>query len=73
MKTYKVKTTFTFSGEFYVKAVNKEEANQLVNDECGMTFGSITSIADDEKIDWDFNMIPKKKVLTITLKPKKKK
>lgn len=73
MKTYRVKATFTFSGEFYVKADDKDEAKQIVNDECGMTFGHITSVADDEKIDWDFNMIPEKKISSITLKPKKKK
>jgi len=73
MKTYKVKAIFTFSGEFYVKADNKDEAKQIVDEECGMTFGHIATTADDEKIDWDFNMIPEKKISSITLKPKKKK
>jgi hypothetical protein len=73
MKTYRIKATFTFSGEFYVKADDKEEAKQMVESECGMTFGHITSIADDEHIDWDFNMIPEKKIKSITVKREKSK
>jgi len=70
MKTYRIKANFTFSGEFYVKADDKDEAKQIVDAECGMTFGHVTSIAEDERVDWDFNMIPEKKIKSITLKPK---
>ena len=71
MKTYKIKATFTFSGEFYVKADDKEDAREIVDAECGMTVGHISSITEDERVDWDFDMIPEKKIKSITLKHKK--
>ena len=71
MKTYKIKATFTFTGDFYVKAEDKDEAKQIVDAECGMTFGHVTSIAEDERVDWDFDMIPEKRIKSITIKPKK--
>jgi len=72
MKTYRIKAEFIFSGEFYVNAIDKDEAKQIVDDECGMTFGHVTSSADDERVDWDFDMIPEKKIKSITIKPKEK-
>jgi len=73
MKTYRIKTQFTFTGEFYVKADSKEEAKEIVDNDCGMTYGAITSTAEDENIDWEFDMTPNKKITSVTLKPKKKK
>lgn len=70
MKTYRIKASFTFNGEFYVKAEDKDEAKQIVDTECGMTIGHVTSIADDKTVDWNFDMIPEKKIKSITLKPK---
>jgi len=71
MKTYKIKTTFTFTGEFYIKAVDKEEALQLVNENCGLNYGEVTSGCLDEDADWNFNMIPEKKIKSIRVKKNK--
>lgn len=75
MKTYKVKTEFTFTGEFFVKAEDKDEAKQIVEQECGMVFGNVSTSAEEETLDWEFDMIPEKKIKTITVKkhPKKQK
>lgn len=70
MKTYKVKSTFTFTGEFFIKAKDKDEAKQIVEQDCGMTYGAITSSGDGESIDWDFDMTPEKRIKSITLKRK---
>lgn len=73
MKTYKVKTEFVFRGEFYVKAMDKDEAIQTVKEDLGMTMGEITTGIADNSLDWDFDMIPEKKIKSITLKHKNKK
>lgn len=73
MKTYKIKTTFIFTGEFYINAMDKESAKQIAEQECGMTYGGISTSAEEDIVDWDFNMIPEKRIKSITLKRKNKK
>jgi len=73
MKTYKVETEFVFRGSFFVKAMNKDEAMQTVKEDLGMTMGTITTGIADSSLDWDFDMIPEKKIKSITVKHKSKK
>jgi hypothetical protein len=66
-KVYKVKTRFVFEGVFKVRASSREEARQMVEDNCGMVMHSgIQSTLDDDKVDWNFSCHPDKKIVSIT-------
>ncbi|GHU27807.1 hypothetical protein FACS1894172_02820 [Spirochaetia bacterium] len=55
MKQYAVKTHFTFSSTFFVKAASKMQAKEYVKKHCGLVIGgNIHSTLSDEAIDWDF-------------------
>jgi hypothetical protein len=71
MKTYKVKTTFTFTGEFYVKAITKEEAIECITNEVGLSMGTIVPGMAEDTLDWEFDMIPEKHIKSVRLKSKK--
>lgn len=69
MKYYEVKTTFNFTGTFKVKADSKEEARRMVEEDCGMTSGSgIHSTLNDHDVDWNFDVHPDKKIISIKIK-----
>lgn len=60
-KKYRVKTKFVFEGEFYVKAESKKEAKKMVEESCGLCLGgNIHSDLNDEDVDWEFPVHPKK-------------
>lgn len=66
-KVYKVKTRFVFEGVFKVRASSREEARQMVEDNCGMVMHSgIQSTLDDDEVDWNFSCHPDKKIVSIT-------
>lgn len=66
MKSYIVKTTFTFTGTFKVKAENKQQAREQVEKDCGCVLGSgIHSTLDDNQVDWDFPIHPETKINSI--------
>lgn len=66
-KVYKVKTRFVFEGIFKVMASSKEEARQLVLEDCGMVMGSgIQTTLEDDVVDWNFSVHPDKKVVSVT-------
>jgi hypothetical protein len=66
MRKYKVKTQFIFEGEFEVLAENQEEANRMVEEDCGLVLGGdIHTTLNDEDVNWNFNTHPNKKIKAI--------
>jgi len=66
-KVYKVKTRFVFEGVFKVRASSRDEARQMVEDNCGMVMHSgIQSTLDDDEVDWNFSCHPDKKIVSVT-------
>lgn len=66
MKTYEVKTTYTYAGVFKVKAESKAQAKEFIEKHCGLSYGGgIHSTLNDEDIDWDFDMTPDTKVISV--------
>jgi hypothetical protein len=66
MKRYVVKTRFVFDGEFYIAALNKAEAKDRVEKDCGLVMeGGIHSTLPNEDVDWNFDMHPEKKIVGI--------
>jgi hypothetical protein len=71
MREYEVKTRFSFAGTFYIKAKNKEEAKEFVEEHCGLVLNrGIHSTLPDETADWDFPVHPKKTVGRIRINKK---
>ena len=69
MKTYAVKTQFSFIGKFFIKAENEKEAREWVEHCCGLVIGGgiHTSLSDD-LVDWEFPKHGYKTILNITEK-----
>jgi hypothetical protein len=63
MRKFAVKTRFSFTGTFFVEAGNAIEAQELVEQSCGLVLGGgpQSSLPVDE-VDWDFPVHPEKKV-----------
>ena len=56
-KTYNIKTSYTFDGVFKIKAENRKQAIEHVNNHCGLVIGgNIHSSLPDEDVDWEFNV-----------------
>lgn len=73
MPKFTVKTKFVFEGTFTVKAKDRADAHQLINDSCGLVLGcNIHSTLGDDDIDWDFDMHPEKVISVPKLLPGKK-
>jgi len=59
MRQYAVKTSFIFSGTFFITARNKEEAKEVVEKQCGMSGHMIINTTlSEETADWEFPMNP---------------
>lgn len=66
MKTYAVKTSFSFTGKFFINAESEQEAREWVEHCCGFVMGRgiHTSLAED-LVDWKFPMHAHKTILNI--------
>jgi hypothetical protein len=61
MAAYCVKTRFTFTGTFFVRAGSKAEAKKLVEENCGLVLGGGPhSSLPETDVDWDFPVHPEK-------------
>jgi hypothetical protein len=61
MATYRVKTRFTFTGTFFVRADSKAEAKRLVKESCGLVLGGGPHASlPSSDVDWDFPVHPEK-------------
>ncbi|GHV37244.1 hypothetical protein AGMMS49546_04410 [Spirochaetia bacterium] len=68
MKTFKVKTHFVFSGNFFVVAESKGQAAEYVKNYCGLAIGgNIHSTLSDDEVDWDFPVHPDKAIGRISI------
>ena len=73
-KKYKIKTTFTFHGEFEVIAESAAEAHQTVLNDCHLVLGGNIHTNDDLSVnDWDFDTHPVKAIGRPKLVKKKRK
>ena len=66
MAKYKVKTIFTFEGEFEVQANNSQKAREIVEKYCGMTTSGIQSSLPNDEVDWEFKIHSTKQIGKIT-------
>ncbi|HEX7412706.1 MAG TPA: hypothetical protein VF411_01580 [Bacteroidia bacterium] len=66
-KTYKVRTRFTFEGEFEVNADDKEQAKEYVGKHCGFVIGGDihTSLPDEIVPDWNFSVHGDKEIISV--------
>ena len=66
MRVYTVKTKFNFTGTFFIKAKNKEEAYEYAEKHCGLVLGgNIHSTLPDDVVDWNFPMHPEKEIIRV--------
>jgi hypothetical protein len=65
MKQYEVRTLFIFGGTFFVRADNKSQAKEYVENHCGLVIGgNIHSTLPDENVDWEFPVHPEKIIVS---------
>ncbi len=58
-KEFCIETQFVFSGKFYVKADNPEQAREYVMKHCGLVLGrEIHTTLPDDMVNWDFEVHP---------------
>lgn len=63
MNTYKVPVTFTFKGEFEIRAKNVSEVRELIQNHVGLVLGGdIHHTLNDDDIDWEFSIHSDKKI-----------
>jgi hypothetical protein len=63
---YAIKTRFVFSGTFYVEAENKVQAQEDVEQHCGLILGgNIHSSLPHKDVDWHFPIKPETIIGTI--------
>ena len=70
MEKYKVKVRYIFEGTYTVAAEDREEAERMVTEDCGLVLGGNihTTRDDDEVTDWNFGCHPDTQVLSIRQK-----
>ena len=73
MEKYKVKVRYIFEGTYTVAAEDREEAERMVTEDCGLVLGGNihTTRDDDEVADWNFGCYPDTQVLSIRQKGRK--
>jgi hypothetical protein len=68
MKRYAVKTSFVFTGTFFITAGSKGEAKEFVESRCGLVLGgNIRSSLPYEVADWDFPVHPDKVIGRVSI------
>lgn len=67
MGKYDVKVRYIFEGTYTVVAEDREEAESMVAEDCGLVLGGNihTTRDDDEVLDWNFGVHPMSQVLSI--------
>lgn len=70
MAKYEVKVRYAFEGTYTVAAGDREEAQRMVEEDCGLVLGGNihTTRDDDEVTDWDFGCHPDMEILSINRK-----
>lgn len=68
MTKYDVKVRYAFDGTYTVAAEDRDEARNMVSEDCGLVLGGNihTTRDDDEVLDWNFGIHPDMQILSIT-------
>lgn len=67
MTKYDVRVRYAFEGTYTVAAEDRDEARQMVSDDCGLVLGgNIHTTLDDEDVDWNFGVHPDTQILSVT-------
>ena len=67
MTKYNVQVRYIFEGTYTVAAEDREEAERMVSEDCGLVLGGNihTTRDDDEVTDWNFGCHPDLQVLSV--------
>ena len=67
MAKYDVRVRYTFEGTYKVVAENRDEAERMVTEDCGLVLGGNihTTRDDDEVTDWNFGSHPDMQILSL--------
>lgn len=72
MAKYDVKVRYAFEGTYTVVAEDRDEAERMVKEDCGLVLGgNIHTTLDDDDVDWDFDCHPDMQVLSFRERSKK--
>ena len=72
MKQYAVNVSYVFPGTFFITAHNKKEAQEYVENQCGLVMGGkIHTTLPDDVVGWDFPIHPEKVIGRILFKREK--
>ena len=68
MAKYDVKVRYAFEGTYTVMAEDRDEAERMVSEECGLVLGGNihTTLDDEEVVNWHFGVHPDMQLLSIT-------
>lgn len=66
MAKYDVRVRYTFEGTYKVVAEDRDEAERIVTEDCGLVLGGNihTTRDDDEVTDWRFSSHPDMQILS---------
>lgn len=65
MKKHIVKVQYIFEGYYEVMADNKNGAETIVDRDCGLVMGTGIQAYNDDVKDWNFNMHPETKIVSV--------
>ena len=67
MAKYDVRVRYTFEGTYKVVAEDRDEAERMVEEDCGLVLGGNihTTRDDDEVTDWNFGSHPDMQILSV--------
>lgn len=72
MAKYDVKVRYAFEGTYTVVAEDRDEAERIVTEDCGLVLGgNIHTTLDDDDVDWNFGIHPDMQVLSFRERSKK--
>lgn len=73
MAKYDVKVKYAFEGTYTVVAEDRDQAERMVTEDCGLVLGGNihTTCGDDEVTDWNFDCHPDVQVLSFKERSKK--
>ena len=67
MAKYEVRVRYAFEGTYKVVAEDRDEAERMVEEDCGLVLGGNihTTRDDDEVTDWNFDSHPDMQILSV--------
>ena len=73
MAKYEVRVRYAFEGTYKVVAEDRDEAERMIAEDCGLVLGGniLTTRDDDEVTDWRFGSHPDMQILSVRERDKK--